>query len=239
LWPQRRLPRAHREELLDGRGWDHQELRANLRDIGRVNRLGGGTAAILGNLPLVLGRDCEDREIVILDVATGSADIPVAIRRWAGRRERRVRVIASDVSTEVLAVAAERIGGACGIVLATFDARNLPLPDRAVDVAICSLALHHFEPADAVAVLRELGRVSRHGVIVNDLVRCRRGYAAALVTSRLFTRNRLTRHDAPLSVLRAYTPSELAELMGEAGLDGGEVFRRPLFRMVGVWRRPA
>jgi ubiquinone/menaquinone biosynthesis C-methylase UbiE len=224
--------------LLDGRDWDPAELRANLRDIRRVNRLGGGTAAVLRALPPLLdGVPC-DREVVILDLATGSGDIPLAIGRWAAKEGRRLRVIASDVSEEVLAIAGERGPGEPRIALERFDARSVPLPDCAVDVVVCSLALHHFEPPDAIAVLREMGRLARRGFIVNDLVRGRVGYVVALVTSRLLTRNRLTRHDAPLSVLRAYTPAELVDLLRQAGIDDARVYRRPMFRMVGVWRRP-
>jgi 2-polyprenyl-3-methyl-5-hydroxy-6-metoxy-1,4-benzoquinol methylase len=238
IWSRRPIPRAHREELLDGRDWDGGELRANLRDIRRVNRLGGGTAAVLRVLPSLLDGMPVDREVVVLDLATGSGDIPIAICRWAAKQGRRLRVIASDVSDEVLAIAAERSRSESRITLESFDARCVPLPDRAVDVVVCSLALHHFEPPGAIAVLREMWRLSRLGFIVNDLARCRSGYVAALVTSRLLTRNRLTRHDAPLSVLRAYTPVELADLLRQAGIEDAEVARRPLFRMVGVWRRP-
>jgi 2-polyprenyl-3-methyl-5-hydroxy-6-metoxy-1,4-benzoquinol methylase len=236
-WSQRPLPRAHRQELLDGRDWDAGELRENLRDIRRVNRLGGGTAAVVRALPSFLDGVPVGREVVILDLATGSGDIPLAICAWAGKRQRSVRVIASDFSGDVLAIAAERARSEPKITLTTYDARNVELPDRAVDVVVCSLALHHFEPPEAVAVLREMHRLSRRGFIVNDLVRCRSGYVAALITSRLLTRNRLTRHDAPLSVRRAYTPVELADLMREAGIECAVVFRRPLFRMVGVWRQ--
>jgi 2-polyprenyl-3-methyl-5-hydroxy-6-metoxy-1,4-benzoquinol methylase len=214
------------------------ELRANLRDIRRVNRLGGGTSAILRELPGLLPATSSNRRIEMLDLATGSADIPQAVARWARDRGLAVRVVASDASDEILAVAEERIQGAPDIVLANYDARAVPLPDQSVDVVLCSLALHHFDPPEAVAVLQEMNRLARFGFVVNDLVRSRAGYAAALGTSRLLTRNRLTRHDAPLSVLRAYTPVELRDLFRQAGMEDIHVHHRPLFRMVAVWKRP-
>jgi SAM-dependent methyltransferase len=233
----RPLPRRHRAELLDGSSWEEAELRANLRDIRRVNRLGGGTSVVLRVLPTVLESVPEDREVEILDLATGSADIPLAVVRWAERHGRRVRMVASDASDAVLSLASGYTRKAPNITLAKYDARAVPLPDRSVDVVLCSLALHHFEPRDAVAVLAEMRRLPRRGFIVNDLVRCRAGYAAAVITSRLLTGNRLTRHDAPLSVMRAYTPFELRDLLSQAGIEGAEVCRRPLFRMVAVWTR--
>jgi ubiquinone/menaquinone biosynthesis C-methylase UbiE len=237
LWPWPPLPRWRGEELLDGRSWEIAELQANLRDIRRVNRLGGGTSAVLRELPDLLSSVPEDRQIEVLDLATGSADIPLAVVRWAKEHGRSIRVVASDTSDDILAVAEERTREVASILLANYDARAVPLPDRSVDVVLCSLALHHFEPVEAMAVLAEMARLARCGFIVNDLVRGRAGYAAAVVTSRLLTRNRLTRHDAPLSVRRAFTPDELRDLIRQAGIEGVTVRRRPLFRMVAVWKR--
>jgi ubiquinone/menaquinone biosynthesis C-methylase UbiE len=94
----------------------------------------------------------------------------------------------------------------------------LDLPDASVDVTTCSLVIHHFEPDDAARALRELGRVARRGVVVNDLVRTRFGLLGAHAVARLATRNPITRHDAVVSVRRAYTHAELLELVSAAGL---------------------
>lgn len=224
-------------EILDGQSWRPDELRANLRDIRRVNRWGGGTAAVVNELPRLLRDISPERCVSILDLATGSADIPVAIESWAARRGRQVHLIASDWSEGILAVARDHAADLGKIEFTRYDARDVPLDDEAVDITLCSLALHHFEPDQAVRVLSEMKRLSRVGCVVNDLVRSRAGYATAVATSRLLTRNRLTRNDAPLSVLRAYTSTELSDLLASAEWEGSTVKRRPLFRMTAVWQR--
>jgi ubiquinone/menaquinone biosynthesis C-methylase UbiE len=108
--------------------------------------------------------------------------------------------------------------GASRLNFAVADGRALPLRDRSVDVAMCSLALHHLPPGDAVIMLREMRRVARLGIIVNDLVRNWIGYAGAVLYTRVCTRNPLTRNDGPLSVRRAYTRREMAALARRAGL---------------------
>jgi hypothetical protein len=80
-----------------------------------------------------------------------------------------------------------------------------------------------------------MDRLGRRGFILNDIRRGLPGFAAAWVSSRLGTRNRLTRHDAPLSVLRAYTPDELHELLDRAGIDNATITTHPWFRMAAVW----
>lgn len=231
------IARQHKPEILDGKSWNPEELRANFRDIRRVNRWGGGTAAVLNELPGLLHDISPEHEVSMLDLATGSADIPIGVYQWAKKTRRRVRLIASDWSEEILAIARERVVDPDLIEFARYDARAVQLKDQSVDLTLCSLALHHFEPNDAVQVLVEMKRLSRIGCVVNDLVRSRAGYATAVATSMMLTRNRLTRHDAPLSVLRAYTPSELSDLLTEAGWEGATIKRRPLFRMIATWRR--
>jgi ubiquinone/menaquinone biosynthesis C-methylase UbiE len=98
------------------------------------------------------------------------------------------------------------------------DARNLPFADGSFDVAHCSLLVHHLAPDEAIAVLREMRRVARHGVVVNDL---RRGLLPLVATGAsvvVLGRSRVTRTDGIASARRAYTMNELDELLTGAGL---------------------
>lgn len=232
-------PPARREEpeLLDADAHDPAELAANFRDIRRVNRLLGGVATSLRHLPALVDAVPAGRPVTILDLATGSADIPLAVLRWARNRNRRVEIIASDVDPAILDLARQHAAGHPRITFARHDARDVPLPDHSVDIVHCALSLHHFDPDDAVRVLREMNRLARRGFVLNDLRRDRLGYAAAWVAARLTTRNRLTRYDAPLSVLRAYTPGELASLLHRAGVPDARISTHPWFRMAAVTRR--
>jgi ubiquinone/menaquinone biosynthesis C-methylase UbiE len=226
--------RSNRAELLDGASFDPAELAGNFRDIRRVNQLLGGTSAVIRKLPVLFDLATSDRPISILDLATGVADIPLAIADWARSSGRDVRIVASDVSEEILQLACEGTLRYPEIHIARYDARAVPLPDKHADIVLCSLSLHHFAPDDAIQVLREMRRLARVGVVVNDLHRSRIGYAAAWIASRITTRNRLTRNDAPLSVLRAYTPRELADLLQRAGYEHPRISRHPWFRMTAV-----
>jgi ubiquinone/menaquinone biosynthesis C-methylase UbiE len=210
------------------------ELAANFRDIRRVNRLLGGTSVILRHLPRLLAAVPAGAPVTLLDLATGCADIPLAIAHWADRRGLPLTIIASDADPSILALAAQQIAGHPAITLARYDSRAVPLPDKQVDIVLCSLSLHHFSPDDAVLVLREMNRLARIGFILNDLHRGRLAYAAAWLAAHLTTRNRFTRNDAPLSVRRAYTAAELAALLRRAGIAGATVSTHPWFRLAAV-----
>jgi ubiquinone/menaquinone biosynthesis C-methylase UbiE len=213
----RRLAGAR--ELLDGPLDDPDALRGNLRDLARLNRRLGGTAASRRALDHLLdGRTVPHS---LLDVGTGGADIPLDLLDAARRRGRTLRVTGLDSRAAVLDAAREidpRVGTADGLELVVSDARSLPWPDRSFDVVHASLLVHHLEPPEALVFLREAARVARIGVIVNDLVRARRHLLAARVLLGVATHNRYTRHDGPLSVQRAYTRMELRALLAGAAL---------------------
>jgi ubiquinone/menaquinone biosynthesis C-methylase UbiE len=223
--------------LLDLPTHDPAELAANLRDIRTVNRLAGGSAVVLKHLPGLIARLPRDRPVDILDLATGSGDIPRAVAAWASRDARPLNLTLTDLSPQILDEARRALDGTPGMAFAICDARAATFPDRAFDVVLCSLTLHHFAPDDAVRVLREMDRLSGAGFILNDIRRGAAGYVAAWAASRLATRNRLTRHDMPLSVRRAYTPEELRALLRRAGVIEASVSTHPLFRMAAVQRK--
>ena len=208
-------------ELIDLPGVTDDDLIENLADMARVNRWLGGTWLTLRALDMLTDGIEARSSLTLLDVATGGADIPQAIAAWAVRRKQHVRVIATDISPQIMQIANSKNKEQSGknkITFAAADALTLPFGCGSVDVALCSFALHHLEPAQAVAMLREMGRVARCGVVVNDLVRWWPAYGATWLGTRVFSRSRLTQHDGPLSVLRAYTVAEMRALAKHAGL---------------------
>jgi SAM-dependent methyltransferase len=206
------------EELLDGALDDRAALVGNLRDLARVNRrLGGVDLSARAIESLAPGR----ADIRVLDVGTGAADTPLALIERGRAAGRLVRIIGVDHRPEVLEAATladPRVTATGELALHLADGQSLPFPDGAFEIAHSSLLLHHSEPEVARALLAEMGRVARLGVVVNDLVRSRRTWLGAWLLSRIATRNRLTRFDAPLSVRRAYSVSELTALLAAADL---------------------
>ena len=216
--------RAAGRELLDDTVESIGELEENFRDIEKANRFLGGLSAIGSAVHLLDPR-------TIVDVGCGSADIAHALAREARAKGKELRVTCVDTSPDVLQIARRRHGDpALNFVVG--NGAGLPFEDASFDVAMCNLTLHHCDPPAAVALLRELRRVARLAPVVTDLRRSRLAWAGASLLVSIFTRNRLTRHDAPLSVLRAYTPCEVIQLASDAGWSNPRVRLTPFYRMV-------
>jgi len=201
------------------------EWRESLRDLARVNTYLGGWHALRSEL------SCLPRPPArILDVATGGGDLPRSTLSYLQRRGIRASCVAVDRSARLLGLAQQMGSRIDGLSFQQADACRLPFADRSFDLATCNLALHHFEPAEAIQVLRELARVAT-AVIVNDLRRSWVAWGFALVVFPLFTSNRFTRNDGPLSVRRAYTPPEVGALARQAGWTEVRVRTMPGYRM--------
>jgi SAM-dependent methyltransferase len=212
------LPRAeHAPELLDEAVHDPHELTQSLGQVATVNKWLGGTGALLRYLAPFLETERPTR---ILDIGTGSADLPRAVTRWSRRQNRRVEITATDVHPQMRAIATAACASFAEIRVETADALALPFADRSFDVVTLSLTLHHFDGEQQLRVLREAARVARLAIIVNELRRSRINYLGArLLAATVWRGNRLTRHDGPLSVLRAFTPAELLALVQSVGLN--------------------
>ncbi len=224
------LPKRKRAlELIDlpSETYNRSEFSRNLEDIRKVNRYLGGNHVILKVLSyLASGIDVSsERPLRVLDVATGSADIPVSIVKWAHKNGRDVVVTAVDVNPIAVQEAVAFTKGYPDITISVADGLSLPYRDDSFDIVLCSKTLHHFSEENTVNFIKEIRRVASIGYIITDLRRSWVAWALIYMLTRLFTRNRLTRHDGPMSVRRSYTDTELGDLAEKAGLAGHRVTR--------------
>lgn len=222
------LARADAEELLDqGRGTP-QDVRDNLAEMWRINRVLGGKRALTAHLyPRLAVSD----GALVADLGAGSAHLTAAVARWARVHGVDAQVIAVDWADRHLAVARERNVPAPQVALLQADAARLPFPAGRVDFVISSLFMHHFAPDELVALLRDAYACTRRSLIMSDLVRGWLPLAAFRLVQPVFARHYLTRHDGALSVRRAYTPAELRALAARAGLDKARIYTHWPWRM--------
>ncbi len=206
-------PRVDVLEYLDTPDIEPQALAENLRDLAYTDRLLGSTALVWRRvLPLLR---VAGPTPTLLDVATGGGHGA----RWLAARARRagfaLQTIASDRLLPALMIAADARGSG---QLLCHDAMQVPFADSTIDIVTCALALHHFAPARAAAVLCALTRVARVGVVVVDLRRSWLAIAGADLLAH-GPWGSYARHDGPVSARRAYTVTELRTIVRAAGIS--------------------
>lgn len=222
------LAYAEEAEDIDDPAQPFPEMARSMRDVALTNRLFGGTATVLGHAARLLRRVPPGTPIRILDIATGSADIPAALLAWGRGRGLDLTVVAVDNHPAMLHLARE---AAPGVHLAQADALALPFAPRSFDLALCALAFHHFGFAASARVLAAMDALTTRGFVVSDLRRDLPTLWGVQASVAALRAHPFTRHDAPASVRRAWTPPEYRKMVGLAGVSGVRVFTPWYFRV--------
>ncbi len=202
-------------ELLDTDSGSAEEIRAALTDLRNINRWFGGTSTMTALLRHIAERSGKP-SLTVLDVGAGPGEAAIAAAKATG-----ARVTLLDRATTHLP--------RNGVPVVAGDAMSLPFPDGSFDAVSSSLFIHHLEPEEIVGCVNESLRVCREAVIINDLNRS--ALHLALVYAGLPLFSRLTRHDAPASVRRAYTPSDFREILNRTRAASVEITSHFLYRV--------
>ena len=222
---------------MDEPGLDRPRHATALDALGRANAV-SRTAASLWPFIRAAARSTSPRPLRVLDLACGGGHVVVSLARRAARHGIRVELTGWDVSAasveyaRTLAVR-RRVKG---VRFEAGDALRGLMPDD-VDVALCTLFLHHLEDADAVALLRKMKAAARTGVAVSDLRRTSLGVMFTWVACHTLSASDVFRIDGMRSIRAAFTTEEARRLAAEAGLDGARVSQVWPQRWLLEWRR--
>jgi len=220
-------------ELMDRPQPVSRELEDDLRNIRALNRYFGSYALV----SKFLRRWIQPRDqIRVLDLATGSGDIPRLVIDHARSTGAKVEVTAVDQQTSTLEIAGRLSADYPEI---TYHRGNVLewCNDDVYDIVLCTLALHHFGEDDVVRLLRHCRTLSREHVLISDL---RRGFLATvgvyLLTIFIF-RAPMTQADARASARRAFSFEELRLLAERAGWKNFQ-HRKFRFARQAIWISP-
>ncbi|MGH9670135.1 MAG: methyltransferase domain-containing protein [Terriglobales bacterium] len=214
-------------ELLDDDDGSPPEVQSSLADLGRINRWFGGVR-VLTRLVERVAQQTGRRELTLLDVAGATGELPALAREQLQQKNIRLEVTVLDRAVSHLA--GRKGSSVVGNALA------LPFRDRSFDLVSCSLFVHHLEPPEVRQFVNEGLRVGRLATLINDIRR--HPVHLALVYAGLpLYRSRLTRHDGPVSIRRAYTPEEMQAMLAQTSAARVDLSTHYLYRMgVIAWR---
>jgi 2-polyprenyl-3-methyl-5-hydroxy-6-metoxy-1,4-benzoquinol methylase len=200
-------------ELMDRPQPVSAELERDLENLRQLNRYFGSYAVVLRFIRRWIQPGDQLR---IVDLATGSGDIPRLIVDHARKVGAKVELHALDQQSATLEIAGKLSVDypEISFVRANILEWN---PAERYDIVLNSLALHHFTEEDAVRLLRHCHELSGKFVLISDL---RRGFLATvgvyLLTALIF-REPMTRTDGRLSAARAFSFAEMHDLARRAG----------------------
>lgn len=210
------------------------ELASDLRNLRQLNRYFGSHSLIEHFLRRWI---LPNSHLRVLDLATGSGDIPRLVVDHARKVGAKITVEAIDQQGSTVEIARGLSATYPEITFLEGDILSFGEGGSPYDLVLCSLALHHFDENDAVQVLARCLQLSRKYVLVSDL---RRGLLATvgvyLVTALIF-RDPMTRADGRTSAARAFSFQEFRTLAERAGWkDFGHA--KFAFARQAIWLEP-
>jgi 2-polyprenyl-3-methyl-5-hydroxy-6-metoxy-1,4-benzoquinol methylase len=179
-----------------------------------INRfLGGHQATLLGLKSLMTEPNKTYR---IVDFACGGGDTLRAISKWAKAKNINVELIGFDVLDDAILYAKrESLGFDITYEVADFNVFKL----TNCDIAICSLVCHHFYGDKQDDFITKMHTTANQAVIINDLHRHVFAYYSIKLLTQLFSKSRLVKNDAKLSVLKGFKKSEWKSILKKLGFS--------------------
>lgn len=211
--------RSTQTEILDGTV-DTTELAKILHDLARLN------GAMMGHWPVLRWLDRATKNLPVeqpltfLDIGCGYGDLLRAVRRWARKRRRTMKLIGIDLNPQVIGVAQNATDIADDIEYRAIDIFEFK-PAVPIDFVANSLLTHHLSDEMIVRFLRWMEASARRGWVIYDLQRSWVPFYFIPVAGMLLRIHPVVVYDGRISVARSMTRDEWEMLIASAGISSG------------------
>ena len=224
-------------EFLDRPDCDPALAAASYRFMEVVNSRFGGCRLVRRFLAAETGGHRVATPLRILDIGSGSCDIPLALSQWARTHDLPLHFTCLEMADHAIDIARQQLARTrnSAVELLQEDVFTHD-PAEPYDCAVASMCFHHFSDDQILALVQRLRRFVRKSLLINDL---RRSPMAGLAARLLLTSTRApagVRHDALLSIRRGFRVHEMKALLGQ--LDGTTATVAPAlwFRIAAIVR---
>lgn len=211
--------RAMEPELMDDLEIRGPDLEQALNELDSINCLLGGNYVTLKAIEQILDAASSKSEYHIADLGCGSGDMMRRIRRYLDRRKVHAKLTGFDANPNVIEFAIAHTPERCRI---TYNSLNIFSPAFAAhkfDIITATLFFHHFTDAELIVFFKNLRRQVSTAMVINDVHRHWFAFYSIKWLTKLLSRSAMVKHDAPVSVGRAFTRSELKGILQQAGFS--------------------
>jgi SAM-dependent methyltransferase len=209
--------RSYEKELLDSDHVPFSDMLTTVQELNVINTLLGGHNITLRGVDYFLSRIPADKKLVIAEIGCGGGDNLTVIHKFLEKRKQPFSLVGIDIKPGCIYYAGQH--AAKGATWICADYRNTQWPDGKPDIIFSSLFCHHFTDEQLAEQLAWLRENSNLGFFINDLHRHALAYHSIKVLTRIFSRSRLVRNDAPLSVKRGFRRHDWERILTTASIS--------------------
>ncbi|MGE0588986.1 MAG: methyltransferase domain-containing protein [Cyclobacteriaceae bacterium] len=211
--------RSQHIEIMDDLNCQGEVVEQTLRELEIINRLLGGNNVTINGIQKLVGNNIQnDKTLTIADLGCGGGDILKEINRWANKNNISVKLIGIDANPFIVRFAEKNCSEYHNIEFRVQNVFDSGFQSQSFDIIVATLFTHHFSSQELSQLFSTLNRQAKIGVVINDLHRHWFAYHSIKVLTQLFSRSKMVKFDAPLSVLRAFKKGDLVEVLNQAGI---------------------
>ncbi|MBV6640260.1 MAG: methyltransferase domain-containing protein [Cyclobacteriaceae bacterium] len=200
--------RSDQRELMDDLDYQGDDLGITLKELDFINRWLGGDTISMSALDTILKNH---RINSIVDLGCGSGKFLYRVLS----KYPEIACTGVDANPAIIDLAQKNYP-AIEFICQNILSEKFAI--RRFDIIHCCLFLHHFTNEELIDLFGSLKKQARVGIMVNDLHRHFLAYYAIQLLTSLFSKSRLVRHDAKLSVQRGFNRTELEHILSAAGI---------------------
>jgi len=209
--------RNYEPELMDGEDIPFTEFQDFLRSLETINILTTAYRPTLRWLQKMMTAPYGE-PLHILDAGCGNGDMLRRVERLALHKKQKTVLSGVDLHPWSRQ-SAEASYPVSSIRYKTADIFSFE-PEEPVDFIICSLFTHHLDDEQLIRFLSWIDEHAARGWFINDLHRHIIPYYFIKLATGMFSRNRLIRNDAAVSVARAFSVADWQRMLDKAGIGG-------------------
>ncbi|MFC2188541.1 methyltransferase domain-containing protein [Fulvivirgaceae bacterium LMO-SS25] len=210
--------RSYQAEIMDDLEAGGEDLLQALRELETINTWLGGHDLTIKGLNKIIAKHPQKKDWVIVDAGCGRGDSLLHIAKWCRAEKLKIQLIGIDANSHIIEEAEKHCRAWPEISFIVLDVFSAEMAKLKADITCCTLFTHHFTKDQLIQLYKQFHQISEIAFLINDLQRHPLAYYSINLLTSLFSKSKMVKNDARLSVLRSFHKNELQELMEKAAI---------------------
>lgn len=216
--------RSNQIEMMDDFEIRGNELTKSLDQLSLINLFLGGNQITMNGLNKILKKSSKDIPHKIVDLGCGNGEMLRVIANYGKKNGFNFELIGIDANPHTILYAKELSKSYKNIRFEEMNVLSESFEGIPCDITLSTLFLHHFDDKQIMELLKKLINNSSKAIIVNDLHRHRMAYYLFSLIC-LGIRNKMTKNDGLISILKGFKKEDLEAFSKELNLKSSIIWK--------------
>ena len=216
------LKKSNLSEIMDDFSIKDERIDLALSELKKINKYLGGEGTSREGFKEIF-RKLKTKNIKILDVGSGASSVFLLMQNI------NINFDIYSIDKNIRACRYLK-KNSTGIKIICADIFYLPFKDQYFDIVHSSLLFHHFNDIQIGTVLNLLKKISKCGIIINDLRRNYLAFIGIKLLTFFFSKSKMVKNDAPISVCRGFIKKEILTILDSSKTTSFKIKRMWAFR---------